>query len=131
MRDEIIPLNDEVFGLQMQTFQYVADKKYCSPLGEYTDSSLNRKKWIARERDRVNGKLNDPNYATTTAKIREAREEIEQRFVRELLPRYLSFIVKRNLKTIENFIDQFKGFKKIEKKVNGYDPRVLLAERSR
>jgi hypothetical protein len=131
MRDEILPLNEEIFGQQQRSFRYEADRKYCGALGEYTENSLERRKWINSERDRVRAKLRNPNYSVATEKIREQKQALENRFVQKLVPQYIEHIVGRNIKTIHYFEEKFKEFKKTEERINGYDPRVLIAEMNR
>ena len=152
MRDEILPLNRGIFSGQLNTFLNVANKKYKNPLGDYIQKSLDRKKWINKEKKSVHAKLNDPNYSVSAEKIREVKQSLATRFTEDTLPDYLSFLAKRNLKEISNYT---KLKKKLSSKMirhygeiygrdvvpsssiadlnsflqsGGHDNRVLLAE---
>jgi hypothetical protein len=103
LRDDVLPMNDRIFSQQMQAMEYVANQKFLSPLGEYILNSLSRRKWISKERDRVYNQLLDANYDISTQKIRESMLDLEKQFMRVHFPRYLKFMVKRNVNGLKAF----------------------------
>lgn len=113
MRDDIMPLNETIFGQQMRFFQLEANKKYTvnNPLGDYIKNSLERKQWFKKEINRVQAKVLDPNFSYSSYKLIESKLELEDKIVRKHMPDYLKFIFKRNekaIKKLEKIMSKFK-----------------------
>lgn len=110
IRDEVLPLGNTTFGQQITGFKIRANKKYVNPLGDYTEKTLLRRKWIAAERDRVKMKLNDPNYESSVQMIITHKQKLERRIFDELMVDYIKFLRKRNLKQIRKFENDYQRF---------------------
>lgn len=114
MRDDILPLDQEIFTQQMNSFKNQANRKYVEQLGGYIELSLERRIWIKDEIAHVGQEIRDPNYDLAKEKIRQTKRDLENRFVLEILPQYLEFLADRNLDDIKDFK---KSFQKFEKKM--------------
>jgi len=120
MRDEILPLNDEVFAQQIESFRFLANKKYRDPLGDYTINSLERQKWLLKERDLLLKERQDPNFELSTKFIRKSIGKLKYVFLEKNLPKFLAYLNKENKKDIKQL---FKLMKKA-KKSDSTDPNI-------
>lgn len=116
LRDEILPLGNTIFGQQFAGFKFRANKKFVNPLGDYTERTLLRRKWIADERIRVRNKLKDANYESSVQMIITHKQKLESRIFDELMVDYLRFLKRRNLKQIVRFEKNYKKFVKLSTK---------------
>lgn len=114
MRDDILTLNQTIFDQQMQTFQFLANKKYRDPNGDYMANSLNRMKWAKKERERVIKKIQEPNYQMSKQVVIDQRNELRERILTKLMPNYLKFRFKNNRKHINKFMSEFESFSRKE-----------------
>lgn len=112
LRDEILPLGNTFFGQQINTFKMTANKKYVNPLGDWTEKTLLRRKWIVDEYNIVKAKLNDPNYGTSVQMIISRKKQLESRIFDDLTIDYLKFLKKRNLNQLDKFTEGYKDFVK-------------------
>lgn len=124
IRDEVLPLGNTTFGQQITGFKIRANKKFVNPLGDYTEKTLLRRKWIVTERDRVKTKLNDPNYESSVQMIITHKQKLERRIFDELMVDYIKFLKKRNLKQIRKFENNYQRF--VNKSVKEYS--VILGK---
>jgi hypothetical protein len=122
LRDDILPLGNTIFGQQIDSFKYNANKKYANPLGDYTESTLQRSKWISAERERVKKKLGDPNYDTSVQVIITHKKNLEERIFDDLMVDYLKFLKKRNTNQLSDFI---RGYEKFTKKTAKEYSKIL------
>ncbi|MDA8792545.1 hypothetical protein N9N67_04830 [Bacteriovoracaceae bacterium] len=103
IRDEILPLKDEVFTFHMNTLLYVMDvKKYKDPLGEYTSNSIARVRWMEHQRNENRTKIKDPNFEISVGKIIETNEKLKRRINERFLPQYFKFLLRSNKRGITN-----------------------------
>lgn len=110
LRDEILPLGNIFFGQQANGFKIRANKKYNNPLGDYTERTLMRRKWIYAEQVRVKNKIEDPNYEYSSTTINTFKKDLQQRIFSELFVDYLKFQVKRSVKQVKKFEKSYQNF---------------------
>jgi hypothetical protein len=114
MRDEVLRLTDTTLRQQMNTFQFLANKKYRDPNGDYIASSLDRAKWANTERQKVIRKIKEPNYEHSKQVVLKANQHLANRILNVLLPQYLKFRFKDNKKNINTFSKSFVKFRNQE-----------------
>lgn len=122
LRDDILPLGNTIFGQQIDSFKLNANKKYANELGDYTESTLLRSKWISAERERVKKKLGDPNYGSSVQVIITHKKNLEERIFDDLMVDYLKFLKKRNTNQLSDFI---KGYERFTKKTSKEYSKIL------
>lgn len=110
LRDDILPLNETIFGQQKTTFVYLANKKYKNPLGDYISLSLDRRFWVTQQIKEVEANLRNPNRGVDLEHVRQLNEKLQNRIVGKLMPRYMVFLIDRNLSYIKAFEKELKVF---------------------
>lgn len=112
LRDDILPSGNIFFGQEATSFKIRANKKYKNPLGDYTERTLLRRKWIIEEAKRVEVKLNHANYESSSLTINKNMESLKNRIFDDLFVDYLRFLMKRNLKQVSQFKNSYQKFVK-------------------
>jgi hypothetical protein len=110
IRDDILTLNNSIFGQQLTVFRREANRRYRDPNGDYMATSLERVKWARGERDRVIKKLQEPNYLVSKQVVIEQRQALRQRLLTKLMPSYLRYRFRDNQRHITRFTSDFKRF---------------------
>lgn len=110
LRDEILPLGNMFYGQEANSFKIRANKKYVNALGDYTERTLLRRKWITEEVTRVDRKLKDANYESSVQQIIAHKQNLKNRIFDDLFVDYLKFLKKRNLKQIRKFEKRYQKF---------------------
>ena len=104
-------MHNLIFPQQMNRFMLLSNPNspltknpYKNPLGEYTDNTLERLKWIKKEKARVGGVLQSPNYSFSRRMVVDAHLPLNELFIQKHLPRYLKHIRKRNTATVRDLM---------------------------
>jgi hypothetical protein len=89
IRDDVLALNETLFGQQLVFFKFLANYRYRSPNGDYIANTLDRVLWARLERGKIMKKLLEPNYAFSRERVIEQRVALRKRVVNQLMPQYL------------------------------------------
>ena len=114
IRDEIIGFNNTLFQQQMGFFRKMANDKYVDDLGDSIYKALEGKKWAQRENIRVKKKIKEANFKFSLETMIKEKNEIHKRMSEQLMPKYLSFRMKRTMEVSEKFVLDFENFKRKE-----------------
>lgn len=125
LRDDILPLGQNIFGQQLETFKFLANKRFIQPLGDYIERTYSRIKWIKEEEERVRVKLKDPNFETSKQIIIANNQILEEKIINKLFSDYLSFLRKRNLKQINHFKRSYEKF--VNQSIKAYSARFRIS----
>ncbi len=111
MRDDVIHMQNTIFDQQLKAFQFIANKRYIKPLGDYIAKTVDRLKWIEKHAKQIDKDL--LKYRTSGEEnVRRLDEKLENRMILQLMPNYLSYSVSRNQNYLKSFTKEFKKFRK-------------------
>ena len=137
MRDEVLKTFDELFVEFPAKLVNKANKRFVSPLGDYTYMSYDRKMWVGKERNSIQSRIKSVDYYDSQTELKNRLRKIESHFVKFGLPDYLEFKLKKSKKSFGGY---FKSLNKYERNKNKNchdlnscesDNRVSLTEKGR
>jgi hypothetical protein len=107
-------LNKKIFSDPMNKYEFLANKKYVSPLGQYSVKTIDRLRWIEKHSISIKQKKakDGQNIEEDFKAIIKNHEELKERMVNKLLPAYLNFKTSENKKTLKSFAKDLKRFRK-------------------
>ena len=134
MRDTIVTIKDTIFGQQVRDLKREANKKYVDELGDYTENSLERRKWVIKERIQLAKALKPMmvgNHYLSAGQLEDAREWLHSHFMDKHFPRFMKFLASRNLKELKQINTALRKHNRSKKKTAKLDSRVQSSQLGR